>query len=89
MNVAVLALSSILAAGPAGEAASDGDRAQIRCRPAPYYVAERGERPRPERTIVTGSRVPVRSEERRARPCHLMQAPTPTPGYGFMRVADD
>lgn len=88
MNTAVFVFASVLASGQPGDAASDGDRASIRCRPAPFYVADRMERPKPERLTVTGSRVPVRSEERRARPCHLMQAPMPYPAPGLHRVAD-
>ena len=92
MNVAVLVLSSVLAAGPSGDGPTDRDRAQIRCRPAPYYVADRGERPKLERALITGTRVPVRGTGRRvARPCHLMDAPAPViiqpSSSGVMRVA--
>jgi len=92
MNLAVLVLSSVLAAGPSNDGPPENDRAQIRCRPAPYYVADRGERPKLQRAIVTGTRVPVRGTERRARPCHLMNAPAPVmiippAGSGVLRIA--
>jgi hypothetical protein len=65
------------------------DRTPIRCRPAPYYVAEQGERVKPERLMVTGSRVPVARDydaDRRPRPpCLLMRYdPPPNP----LRTAD-
>ena len=56
------------------------DRTPMRCKPAPYYVAERGERTVVERLIVTGSRVPLTARdfpERRARPCFLMRYEAP------------
>lgn len=55
---------------------ADADRTPIRCRPAPYYVAEQGGRPKSERLLITGSRVPLttRDEDRRPRPpCLLMR----------------
>ena len=65
------------------------DRTPIRCRPAPYYVAEQGERAKPERLMVTGSRVPLVArdyDERRPKPpCLLMRyEPPPNP----LRPAD-
>lgn len=59
---------------------SEADRTPIRCRPSPYYVAEQGERPKAERLLVTGSRVPLtmRDEARRPRPpCLLMRYDVP------------
>jgi hypothetical protein len=56
------------------------DRTPMRCKPAPYYVAERGERTVAERIMVTGSRVPLVARdfpERRARPCFLMRYEAP------------
>jgi hypothetical protein len=56
------------------------DRTPMRCKPAPYYVAERGERTVVERVMVTGSRVPLVARdfpERRARPCFLMRYEPP------------
>ena len=55
---------------------SEPDRTPIRCRPAPYYVSEQGGRPKSERLLVTGSRVPLTThdEDRRPRPpCLLMR----------------
>jgi hypothetical protein len=92
MDVAALIFSGILVVtGPSGEPLSAEARAQIRCRPAPYYVVERGERPKPQKTILTGTRVPIRRgvPERRARPCHLMHAPSPAGSSGFIKIADD
>lgn len=88
MILPILAVSMIFAAGQHGEqGGQDPDRNSIRCRPAPFYVADRMERPKLERSTVTGSRVPNRAEEqRRARPCHLMQTPAPAPGFGFIRA---
>ena len=65
----------------------DDDRTPMRCKPAPYYVAERGERTVVERIMVTGSRVPLTARDvpdRRARPCFLMRYETPNP----LRPAD-
>jgi hypothetical protein len=64
------------------------DRAPVRCRPAPYLVAEQGETAR-ERILVTGSRVPITSRdvpERRPRPCMLMRDGEAPPNP--LRVAD-
>jgi hypothetical protein len=54
----------------------DVERSPMRCRPAPYYVADRGDRPRIERQMITGSRVASTARdyaERRPRPCFLMR----------------
>jgi hypothetical protein len=91
MDFAGLIFSGILVVtGPSGEPLSEA-RAQIRCRPAPYYVVDRGERTRPQKTILTGTRVPIRRgiPERRNRPCHLMHAPSPPGSSGFIKIADD
>lgn len=86
--VALLLFASLSAGVSATSDARDADRTPLRCRPAPYYVADRADRPRPERVMVTGSRVPVTVlEDRRARPCHLMLAPSPADGPE-RRVAD-
>lgn len=50
---------------------ADDPRASIRCRPAPYLVADAEEPSQPEKILVTGSRVPVRPLDRGARPCYL------------------
>lgn len=83
--------ATVVVGGPSGEPIDAAQRAQIRCRPAPYFVAERGERQKAQKTILTGSRVPIRRGwyERRARPCHLMHAPSPPGGYGPLKVADE
>lgn len=57
----------------------------IRCRPAPYHVASRGDRPKPQRLVMTGSRVPV--TERRQRPCLLMEAPATPQSSPMITVA--
>ena len=86
--VALLLFASLSAGAPAMDDARDADRTPLRCRPAPYYVADRVDRQRPERVLITGSRVPVTLlEERRARPCHLMLTPSPVEGPD-RRVAD-
>jgi hypothetical protein len=61
----------LLAALAATQPSLDADRTPIRCRPAPYYVADRTERPKPERIVVAASRAPSQTE-RRAPPCLLM-----------------
>ncbi len=77
-----------VAAAPAPAAAEVADdRTPMRCKPAPYYVAERGERTVVERIMVTGSRVPLTARDfpdRRARPCFLMRYEAPNP----LRPAD-
>jgi hypothetical protein len=92
--VAILVFGSALAApavAPPAPAATltevADDRTPMRCKPAPYYVAERGERTVVERIMVTGSRVPLTARDvpdRRARPCFLMRYETPNP----LRPAD-
>ncbi|MBX3483911.1 hypothetical protein [Phenylobacterium sp.] len=65
-------------------------RAPIRCRPAPYYVSDvgdLGERQKPERILITGSRIPVREIDRRPRPCLLMRT-MDVPAQNFARAAD-
>ncbi|MBL8554456.1 MAG: hypothetical protein JNL41_09275 [Phenylobacterium sp.] len=68
-------------------------RTPIRCRPAPYYVSDLGERPRAERILITGSRIPLRGVEKRPRPCLLMRtldAPSQdTHAQSIARVADN
>jgi len=93
MDLAALIFSGVLVvSGPSGEPLVGAkEKALIRCRPAPYYVVEKGEQTlRPQRTILTGTRVPIRRyQERRTRPCHLMHAPTPPGSNGFLKVADE
>ena len=74
---------------PAHPQARDIDRTPIRCRPAPYYVSDTAaERPRIERILITGSRIPVREVEKRpARPCLLMRT-LDTPTQNVARIAD-
>lgn len=83
--------ATVVVSGPSGEPVDATERAQVRCRPAPYFVAERGERQKAQKSILTGTRVPIRRGwyERRARPCHLMHAPMPSGGYGPLKVADE
>ena len=95
MVLAALAYSGILVvSGPSGEPlVGPQEKANIRCRPAPYYIVEKGEqRLKPQRTVLTGTRVPIRrfyAPERRARPCHLMHAPSPPSGFNFIKIADE
>jgi hypothetical protein len=93
MVLAALVYSGVLVvSGPSGEplVAAQEKAANIRCRPAPYYIVEKGEpRLRPQRTVLTGTREPIRRSERRARPCHLMHAPSPPAGYNFIKIADE
>jgi hypothetical protein len=63
MSAAGLMLSAVVAASPLAQPAADGDRDPIRCRPAPYYVADRSGQP-PKRTL--------QDAERRVRPCYLV-----------------
>lgn len=88
---ALIFAATVVVSGPSGEPVDATERAQIRCRPAPYFVADRGERQKTQKTILTGTRVPIRRGwyERRARPCHLMHAPTPPGGFGPLKVADE
>ena len=83
--------ATVVVSGPSGEPVDSAERAaQSRCRPAPYHIAERGDRQKVRKTILTGSRVPIRRgwHERRARPCHLMHAPMIPQGFGPLKVAD-
>lgn len=74
--LANLALAATLAAAsPPAKAGDDLGRTPVRCRPAPYYVGDAQPRPKAQRLIVTGTRVPLIRYEKRARPCHLMHAP--------------
>lgn len=88
---ALIFAATVVVSGPSGEPVEGVDRAaQIRCRPAPYHVAQKGERPKAQKTILTGTRVPIRRgwNDRRARPCHLMHAPMIPHGYGPLKVAE-
>lgn len=84
---AVVAVQPPAAPPVIGEVA-DG-QTPIRCRPAPYYVAEQGaDRVKPERLMVTGSRVPLtaRDFDRKPRPpCLLMRYEAPA---NPLRTAD-
>lgn len=62
-------------------------RTPIRCRPAPYYVSDTTERPRLERILITGSRIPLHTVEKRPRPCLLMRA-LDAPSLNGARIAD-
>ena len=77
----VLGAPAVAAPAPAATLTEVADdRTPMRCKPAPYYVAERGERTVAERIMVTGSRVPLVArdfQERRARPCFLMRYEAP------------
>jgi hypothetical protein len=81
MDLATAVITGVLAiTGPSGEPVPGAveQRAQVRCRPAPYIISDRlGDRPKPHKALLTGSRVPIRiyPEERRTRPCHLMNGP--------------
>ena len=89
---ALIFAATVVVSGPSGEPVDSLERAaQIRCRPAPYHVAQKGEvGQKMRKTILTGTRVPIRRgwHDRRARPCHLMFAPTIPNGYGPLKVAD-
>lgn len=75
-----LAVAAAIAAGPpAGEGAEDLGRTPVRCRPAPYYVRDISPRPKAQRLVLTGTRVPIVRQPKRARPCHLMHAPAEPP----------
>jgi hypothetical protein len=90
--VAVFFIFGVVAAAPAStpspqpvsamDVAAETDRTPMRCKPAPYYVADQAaaERPKVERQWVTGSRVPLTARDypdRRARPCFLMRDGAP------------
>jgi hypothetical protein len=75
-GLANLALAAALATSPTpAKGADDLDRTPVRCRPAPYYVRDVQPRPKAQRLVVTGTRVPLVRYQKRARPCHLMHAP--------------
>jgi hypothetical protein len=63
MSTAALMLSALVAAGPASQPAADGERAPIRCRPAPYYVADRSGLP---------PRLALQDTGRGVRSCYLV-----------------
>jgi hypothetical protein len=69
--------AAIAGAPPAAKAAEDLDRTPVRCRPAPYYVRDVSPRPKAQRLVLTGTRVP--RYQKRGRPCHLMHAPIEPP----------
>ncbi|MEW5683702.1 MAG: hypothetical protein AB1942_02160 [Pseudomonadota bacterium] len=76
-GLANLALAAALATAPQpAKGAEDFDRTPVRCRPAPYYVGDAQPRPKSQRLVITGTRVPLVRYQKRARPCHLMHAPT-------------
>jgi hypothetical protein len=65
----IVAFAAVAMAGPAPEAPDF--KSPIRCRPAPYLVADAAESSKPEKVLVTGSRVPMRVVDRKGRPCYL------------------
>ena len=88
MSLSAILVYAAVAASPPAAAAPQiaevvaDERTPIRCRPAPYYVAEQGERLKPERLMVTGSRVPMiardyDTERRPKPPCLLMRYEVP------------
>lgn len=95
MDLATVVFTGVLAiSGPSGEPVPGAveQRAQVRCRPAPYIIADRGgaDRGRPQKALLTGSRVPIRiyPEERRTRPCHLMNGPGESTPPKLLKIAD-
>jgi hypothetical protein len=98
MSIAAILVFATVAAGqpamasaatPTPVEVAEADRTPVRCKPAPYYVADRGERSGIERVLVTGSRVPLTARDypdRRARPCFLMREPQANPNP--LRTAD-
>jgi hypothetical protein len=86
----LLAVTAAAAPSPAQPPVREVDQraAPIRCRPAPYYVADGShDRMRMERILVTGSRIPVREIDRRPRPCLLMRT-LDVPTQSIARIAD-
>lgn len=63
-------IAAFAAAAMAAPAPAEA-KAPVRCRPAPYLVADGVERSGPEKILVTGSHVPMRILDRRDRPCYL------------------
>ncbi|MBW8816283.1 MAG: hypothetical protein JF588_22930 [Caulobacterales bacterium] len=63
MSAAALMLSALVAAGPASQPASDGERTPVRCRPAPYYVTNRSALP---------PRLALQDSGRGVRSCYLV-----------------
>lgn len=65
----IAAFAAVALSGPQPDTAEA--KAPVRCRPAPYLVAEVDLEPAPEKVLVTGSRIPKRIAERKGRPCYL------------------
>jgi hypothetical protein len=86
MDIATfLMLATVTAAQPAPPTHGEvGARTPIRCRPAPYYVAERDGKQVPRLLLERGASIPVL--DKRGRPCHLTRKASE--GKTTFRVAD-
>jgi hypothetical protein len=85
VDPASIAIAVMLAAAQPG--AQPMDRATpIRCRPAPYYIAERTGKQIPRVLLDTPKGRSIAVLDKRGRPCHLTR--TPNEGRTTFRNAD-
>jgi len=88
VDPASIAIAIMLAAAqPGAQDVQDTARSTpIRCRPAPYYIAERSGRQVPRMLLDTPKGRSIAVLDKRGRPCHLTR--TPNEGRTTFRNAD-
>lgn len=86
MDPASIAIAVMLAAAQPGAQPAPDRNTPIRCRPAPYYIAERTGRQIPKILLDTPKGRDIAVMDRRGRPCHLTR--NPNEGRTTFRNAD-
>ena len=86
MDPASIAIAVMLAAAQPGARDVQDRTTPIRCRPAPYYIAERTGKQMPRILLDTPKGRSIAVLDKRGRPCHLTR--TPNEGRTTFRNAD-
>ena len=86
MDPASIAIAVMLAAAQPGAKDVQDRATPIRCRPAPYYIAERTGKQIPRILLDTPKGRSIAVIDKRGRPCHLTR--TPNEGRTTFRNAD-
>ncbi len=84
--VSLIIAATLASAQPQVKDLNDA-RTPIRCRPAPYYIAEHSGRQVPRMLLDTPKGRSITVLDKRGRPCHLTR--TPNEGRTTFRNADD
>lgn len=86
MDPASIAIAIILASAQPGAHEVQDRSTPIRCRPAPYYVAERTGKRLPKIVLDSPKGRDIQVIDKQGRPCHLTR--TPNEGRTTFRNAD-